>query len=98
MLYTKRRSYRQKTRGLNIRPIRQLSLTAIGHVIEKDLLRDGKGHIYQWDPRYINRDVESECQKQESFNLKFGLCFVPEKTSPMFTILGMQINISKGNR
>ena len=70
--------------------MRHLSLSSIGHVIDKELLSDRQGHIYLWDPRYTNRDIESECKKQEILNAKFGLNFDEEKRTPMFTLFGMR--------
>ena len=81
----------QQTRGPNNHPTFKISLSAIGRVIEKALIKDSKGHIYQWDPRYNNLDVEEECEKQEALNLKFGTCSEERKTTPIFTLIGMKI-------
>ena len=50
----------------------QLSLSSIGHVIDKELLSDRQSHIYLWDPRYTNRVIECECAKQKQINKDFG--------------------------
>ena len=52
--------------------IKGLSLSAIGELIDRKFLKDRYGHIYAWDPRYINLDVEMLCQKQKELNSKLG--------------------------
>ena len=49
---------------------RALSLSAIGELIDRKLIKDRYGHIYAWDPRYIDLDVEKLCQNQKEFNAK----------------------------
>ena len=94
----KRKSGRQVESGYNTRKVsrcvsttrgRELSMSAVGYVIDRYLLRDGKGHIYLWDPRYINRDIEAECRKQEALNENFGVTVEGNKTPPIFTLLGI---------
>ena len=85
--------HKETARGRSFFSNRKLSLPAIGYVIEKDLLRDGKGHIYQWDPRYINRDVEVECLKQERANETFGSGRENGNATPIIKLLGKHISI-----